>query len=216
MNRILIIDDNEEYSDTIKTNLEIFLSNINSKLEVITCLPLKEPSLYFNYFQEKEIAVLIIDEKLNEKAVDDDGPVGYKGSDLVSFIREKRKELPIFCISSYTDVEELKNKFSEYEEIFNRKDFLLDTDKYAPKIWRAAKNFFKENFVELNEFNILTREVSNGDTSPEKIERLNALQSMLEIPFNGFDDRTKWLNLYENQISKLEDLKNKIEEKLKG
>lgn len=215
MSKILIVDDNNDYSDTLKTNLEIYLSSIKSNLEVITCLPMKEPGLYFNYLKDNEISVLIIDEKLNEKAVGVNGPVDYKGSDLVTFIRQKNKELPIFCISSYPDVEELKNKYSEYEEIFSRKEFLLDTDKYAPKIWRAAKNFYNENLEKLDEFNTLTREVSSGDKDPEKIKQLSALQALLEIPFNGFDDRTKWLSVYEDQISKLEELKNKIEQRLK-
>ncbi|HRG18425.1 MAG TPA: hypothetical protein PLP39_05000 [Flavobacterium lutivivi] len=214
MSKILIVDDNSDHSETIKHNLEIFLDEINSKLEVMTILPMKEPSNYFNFFQENEISVLIIDEKLNEKAIDESGPVDYKGSDLVSFLREKLKELPIFCISNYTDVEELKKKYKYYEDIINRKDFIEDTDKFAPKIWRSAQNFFNENLTELNEFNVLAREVSSGDKDPKKMERLNALQSMLEIPFNGFDDRTKWLNEYENQISKLEELKTKIEDKL--
>lgn len=216
MSKILIVDDNIEHSETLQNNLEIYLDGIKSELEVITILPFKDPSEYFNFFQVNEISVLIIDEKLNEQAVDDSGPVDYKGSDLVSFLREKLKELPIFCISNFTNVEDLKKKYSHYDDIINRLEFIEDTDKFAPKIWRSAQNYFNENQSELNEFNKLAQEISSGDTSPEKIERLNALQTMLEIPFNGFDDRTKWLNQYENQISKLEELNNKIKEHLKG
>lgn len=214
MATIAIIDDNPAQSSTILNNIEIAIDEFKSDLNVITALPFKDPKDYFTFIDKNQICVLILDEKLNDQPVDKDGPINYKGSDLVSYLRKALKEFPIFSITNFDSIDDLKEKYSEFEEIIKRSDFIENTNKYFPKIWRAAKNYLKENVDEFSEFNELTQAISGGNKDPELIKKLQALQVKLELPYSGFEDRNTWLNEYEKQIASLEELNNIIKSKL--
>ena len=214
MAKIAIIDDDTDQSGTVRENLELALAEIGSDLEVITSIPFADPNDYFNFIEENEVCVLILDEKLNDKSNDGKAPVNYLGSQLVSVLRSKLIEFPIFAITNYIDEADLKEKYSEYEDVIARKEFLLETEKYFPKIWRAAKNYLNENEDELSQFNELTKAISGGNNDPELIKKLQALQVKLELPFSGFDDRNAWLNEYESQINSLEKPNSIIKSKL--
>lgn len=215
MAKIAIIDDNIDNSDTVKANIELALAEITSSLEVITSLPFRNPEDYFNYIQDNEICVLILDEKLNDLPIDENGPIDYKGSYLVTILRQKLKDLPIFALTNYASSEELSEKYSLYEDIINKGEFYKDSEKFIPKIWRAAKNYLKENIDGFSQFNELTKEISGGNNDPELIKKLQALQVKLELPYSGFEDRNTWLNEYEKQINSLEELNELFKAKLK-
>jgi len=214
MAKIAIVDDNKDQSGTVKTNIEIALAEIGSDLEVITSVPFKDPNSYFDFIEQNEICVLILDEMLNDQSNDENGPVDYKGSDLITTLRTKLPDFPIFALTVIPTDGDLKEKYSLYEDIISRKEFYDDANKYVPKFWRAAKNYLKENIDELSEFNQLTTDISGGNTDPELIKKLQALQVKLEMPFSGFDDRNSWLKEYESQINSLEKLNETIKSKL--
>lgn len=216
MATIAIIDDNPEQSGTILNNLDIAIGEFNSDITAITSLPFKDPNEYFNFIEKNDICVLILDEKLNDQPIDEDGPINYKGSQLVTFLREKLKDFPIYSVTNFVDADELKDKESEFEEVIQRGDFIEHTNRYFPRIARAAKNYLKENLDELSEFNTLTIEISGGNKDPELIKKLQALQVKLDIPLSGFDDRNAWLNEYENQLNSLENLNAIIKSKLES
>jgi len=214
MARIAIIDDNTDQSDTVQHNIEIGLEQIGSSLEVITSVPFREVEGYFEFITKNDVCVLILDEKLNDQANDDKGPVEYKGSELVSALRKKLKDFPIFALTVIPTDEDLKSKYDQYEDIISRAEFYDDANKFVPKLWRAAKNYLKENTDAYSEFNEIAKEVSGGNTDPELIKKLQALQTKLELPFSGFDDRSEWLNKYKQQIKSLEELNKLIKSKL--
>lgn len=214
MAKIAIIDDNREQSGTVLNNIEIALAEMGSDLEVITSVPFKDPNDYFNFIEQNEVCVLILDELLNDQSNDKSGPVSYKGSDLVTVLRTKLPEFPIFALTVIPTNDDLKYKYSQYEDIISRKEFYDDSNKFVPKFWRAAKNYLKENVDELSEFNELTTQISGGNKDPELIKKLQALQIKLELPFSGFNDRNVWLNEYEKQIESLEKLNEIIKSKL--
>ncbi len=214
MATIAIIDDNKDQSGTVRTNIEIALSELKSDLKVLASVPFTDPNDYFDFIEQNEICVLILDEMLNDQANDGNAPVDYKGSDLVTAIRTKLPDFPIFALTVIPTDGDLKEKYSQYEDIISRKEFYDDSNKYVPKFWRAAKNYLKENIDELSDFNVLTMEISGGNKDPELIKKLQALQVKLELPFSGFDDRNAWLNEYESQINSLEKLNKIIKSKL--
>lgn len=214
MATVAIIDDNPEQSETILRNLEIAISEFNSELKAITSLPFKDPNEYFNFIDKYDVCVLILDEKLNDQPIDEYGPIDYKGSQLVTFLREKLKDFPIYSVTNFVAADELKEKESEFEEVIHRGDFIEQTNKYFPRILRASKNYLKENLDELSEFNDLTIAISGGNKNPELIKKLQALQVKLELPFSGFNERNIWLNEYENQINLLEKLNEIIKSKM--
>ncbi len=213
MAKIAIIDDNKDQSGTVLNNIEIALEEMGSKLEVIASVPFADPDRYFNFIEQNDVCVLILDELLNDQANGENGPVEYKGSDLVTVLRNKLPDFPIFALTVIPTDSDLKKKYSQYEDIISRKEFYEDANKYVPRFWRAAKNYLKENVDELSEFNKLTTQISGGNSSPDLIKKLQALQVKLELPFSGFDDRNTWLTQYESQINSLEKLNEIIKSK---
>jgi len=214
MATIAIIDDNKDQSETVQTNIEIGLDEIGSDLKVITSLPFKNPNDYFAFLEKYEVSVLILDEMLNDQAIDESGPVDYKGSELVSLLRSKLPDFPIFALTVIPSESDLKEKYSLYEDIISRKEFYDDSNKYVPKFWRAAKNYLKENIDEFSEFNDLTKIVAAGNSDPELLKKLQALQIKLELPLTDFDDRNSWLNVYEKHVQDLNDLNELINSKI--
>ncbi len=206
MATIAIVDDNLDNSNTVRKNLQIALSHIGSDLGVITTLPFKDPEDYFNYLQVNEVVVLILDEKLDDQAVDSSGPVSYKGSDLISILRAKLKELPVFVITVIPSERELDDKSQEFEQIIKRQDFYDFTDKYASRIWRSANNYLHEREQELSQFALLSARFASGLADDNDLVSLRALQSKLEIPFSGFAERNKWLDEYQKQLARLNEI----------
>lgn len=215
MAAIAIIDDNPDQSETAKTNLELELEKIPSNLKVITSFPFHDRNEYFNFIEANDVCVLILDEQLNDQSFDDSGPVDYKGSELVASLRERLKELPIFALTVRPEVQELKVAYPLYEDIMKRTDFIEKSHEFVPKIWRAAKNYLKENTEAFSRFNEVTKKISEGDNSQDLIKEMQALQAQLDIRFSGFEDRSKWLEEYDKKIIELGEFNELLKSKMK-
>ncbi len=184
-------------------------------MSVITQSPFREINQYISFVQNRDVCLFILDERLNDQSNDDDGPVDYKGNDLVSFLRTRLKNFPIFAVTNFSEDEELLEKMNQFEYIVNRNLFIKEGDNYVPIIIRAAQKYLDLNVAELSEFDKLTKKIAGGDSDPKLMDKLRALQVYLELPYVGFDERQKWLSEYEKQIQELEILKNILKEKLK-
>jgi hypothetical protein len=187
---------------------------MNSTVEVITTLPFKEINNYFSFIEVNAVCVIILDEKLNDQAVDEEGAVSYKGSDLVTALRVQLKNMPIFALTVIPEEHNLLEKFSEYEQIISRDEFYNSPDKYVPIFLRAAKNYLRDNQSDLSVFNDLTKNIAGGNEDDETLQKLKALQVKMELPFSGFEDRNAWLDEYEKQITTLQEINELIKNKL--
>ncbi len=212
--QFLIVDDNHEQAETVQTNIEIELAKTKLPFHVNIIFPYENTEEYFAYFSANDVCVLIIDEKLNAKPNKEGVSVDYMGHDLVSVIRGRHKDLPIYTITGYSTDAEVLNKFSEYEYIIGRKEFYAHADKYVPLMVRAATKFVDRFSSALGELTQIAQEIAAGESSPEKLERLQALQLSVELPIIGYDDRKKWLEEYESHIAELEELREELARKL--
>ena len=213
MEKIAIVDDNSEQRETNKIRLKLFLKELNSTLEVIDVFPFKEYSDYFGFINSEDIIALVIDEKLYNDSQFDKVPVGYNGSDLVVFIRERYKYIPIFTLTNFPDDNILQEKINEYDYIFSKKDFTI---KQVSIIQRSCHRYLDENQKELSLYGDFSQNLALGKGEFDDYEKLNALQTKLQIPFNSdIKIRKEWLDEYEKQILALEELKNKLENNLK-
>ncbi len=211
MGKIAIVDDSNDQRDTYSKRLSLFLKRKGSTLEVIDTYPFSDINSYNDWISSEDIIALILDEKLHIESQEGSIPVDYSGSNLVLKIRERFKDIPIFTLTSYPHDPELLEVFNQYEYILSKEDF---SEKYVDIILRASQRYFIENQKQLSLFNELTKEISGGNKDPELIKELQALQTKLELPFSGFDDRNAWLNEYESQITSLEMLNDIIRTKL--
>ena len=212
MAKIAIVDDNKEQRETNTIRLKLFLKQLYSNLEVIDVFPFEKYSDYYGFIDAEDVITLIIDEKLYNDSQADKAPVDYNGSDLVTFIRERYKYIPIFILTNVPDDQNLLEKINEYEYIFSKKEFTI---KQVEIVQRACQRYFEENQKELAIFNDLTKKIASGNAETGDNEKLLALQLKLHIPLStDLRDREEWLTEYENQISALEELKSKLEKKL--
>ena len=215
MAAIAIVDDNVDQSESLKVALKQYLENFKNPLDVITLFPFKDINQYFDFIEQNKVCVLILDERLNNHSSNSDGPVDYKGNQLVTVIRERLKDFPIFSITTYPEDDDLISKTGEFEYILPRYKFVEEGNNYVPIIIRAAQRYLESNLNELNEFSELTKLIAGGENDPIKIARLQALQFKLELPFSGFDDRKNWLDKYESHISELEKIKEELQKKIR-
>lgn len=214
MKVFLIIDDNKEQAETVQTNIQIVLDSHNTEYAINTLFPFEKIEDYFAYIEENEVCVLILDEKLNNQPNADGKTVDYLGHNLVTILRSRIKDLPIYTITNYANDSDLQHVFSEYEQIISRKDFYESPEKYVPIMVRAASKFVDRSSELLSELTQLSQEIASGDKSTEKIARLKALQTSLELPLISFDDRQSWLDEYEKQLTDLKSVKDELEKRL--
>lgn len=214
MAKIAIVDDNQDQRGTYAIRLRQFLKELNSDIQVIDIFPFEKPSDYYGFIDAEKIAAIIVDEKLHNDSQPDKPPVGYNGSDLVMYIRERYKYIPFFTLTNFPEDQVLQEKVNEYDYIFSKKDFTI---KQVEIIQRACQRYLAENLKELSMYNDLTRKIASGDkVDKEDIEKLKALQEKLQIPVStDLTDREEWLKEYEKQIASLEEIKSKLEKKLK-
>ncbi len=218
MSIIAIIDDNKDQSTTLKRTLNIYLKRQSTNLTVIDQTPFKNVEDYFPFFAANDVSAIILDERLNDVAVDGE-PVDYKGNQLVEILRERLKDFPIYMITAHAGDAELREKENQFEMVINRLDITSNQTmaaNFVSRLARSAQRYIDANKDELKEFTELSLKAANGEASPENVERLKALQTVLELPISNFDDRKIWLDRYENELKYLEELKNKIQNKLKA
>jgi CheY-like chemotaxis protein len=219
MPQIAIIDDNMDQSGTLKKTLDHYLRKFGSNLTVITQFPFQDIEEYFEFIDQNQVCVLILDERLNDQSGPNTGPVNYKGNQLVTELRERLKDFPIFMVTTYAPDDDLLAKFNQFEYILTRQEITEDEEggqKYVPIIARSGHRYLDSNNKELSEFNELTKLVAAGNKEPEIVSRLKALQVKLELPTTGFNDRKVWLDEYQSHIENLEALKNELWKKLQG
>lgn len=217
MSKIAIIDDNKSQRDTLKSILVSHLDNLESSLEVIDTFPFPDELIqkYNEWIEQNEIVCLIFDEQMHNESEDDSGPVGYRGNQLVMEIRKIFKDIPIYVITSHKNDEDLQAKFSEFEDIIGREEFILDGEKYVRRFIRASQGFLEENISELSQLKELSELVASGKNSKEDLEKLKALQLKLNITLDSsLGERKDWLDEYESKIQFLEKLRKKIEKKI--
>lgn len=215
---IAIIDDNAEQGETLMKIMNNYVKKYTDGISVVAQYPFKDIEKYMSFITENDICALILDEKLNDQQTPEGTTVEYQGHQLVSILRARLKNFPIFMVSNYIEAEELQEKESEFEYMLTRTELTESDDgkKIVPIILRAAQRYLDANTKELSEFDVLTREIASGSNDPKQMERLRALQLKLELSSVGFDDRKAWLDQYSKHIQDLEAIKSELEKRING
>jgi len=217
MNNIGIIDDQKDQRETLQLALEAHLENKESTLGVLDIFPFvtEDFTEYFNWIQDNNIVCLIFDERMHNDSEDNKGPVGYRGNELVLIIRNKFKDIPIYVITSHKGDEDLQARFSDFEDIIARQEFIDEGEKYVDRFIRASQRYLEENYNELDEFQQLSAKAASGNNTNEDLIRLRALQIKLNLPLDSnLGERKDWLDEYEQRIKSLEALQVEIESKI--
>lgn len=206
-----IIDDREDLRITLKRKIDLSLRVLSLSWSTLDTFPFNDLSDYINWIRENDIAVLILDERLQESTLNGIN-VNYNGSQLIEFLRNSLQEFPVFAITSHTQDVDLQSRFPLFDEILNRQNFLLHANDYTIRFTRAGQRFLEVYNDQLVNLSNLSRKVAIGDATIEDKNKLKALQEYLNMPYASFafTDRESWLRNYDKKLEELSDISSQI------
>jgi CheY-like chemotaxis protein len=185
---VLIVDDDKDVRATLRELIELELPD-GSDIKIEAEPPLPEVNDYSSYVLEHEIAVLILDERLNERPLPSTGKhVGYLGHDVIAGIRSSLPDFPVFVVTTYAGDDALNSQSAEFEAIVDRDEFRNKSAEYTKRILRAGSRFHESMQQQLALISELSLKALNEPLSEEDKKRLNATRQLLGFPFAMADD----------------------------
>lgn len=216
MTSIGVIDDNDTDRNSVVEYLNLTIDN--EAWEVVQSRPFSDINETLAWIGQNKVCAIIIDERLDER-IHDGEAVGYRGNDLVEFIRNRFKTFPIFVITTYSGDEAIQEKFGEVEDIIQRVEFSKKFSDYTPRILRSAQKFLDVFQEELSLLASYARKVATGeDVSEEEIEKVRAIQAKLDSAYS-IDQAvalSNWLEMADQTLQNIELITQEIEARLPG
>lgn len=215
MPKVGIIDDRNDFRETLLRSID---NELEEDWQSVAIAPLPDMEDYPVWIAEHDVAVILLDERLNEQIEATGKDVDYKGHDLVEFIRRHIPTFPVFVITSYKDDEELRKKFSDVEDIIDRQEFLKRAGEYAPRFFRSGQKFLQVFRAELSELAEKANKIATGKATQEDFEKANAIRTRigLAFPSEALGDRSEWLKKIEGKLEQFKQLSAEITEFLES
>lgn len=150
--------------------------------------PLPTVEEYPSMLTEHDVAVLILDEKLNEQPAADTGAsVQYSGHELVEYLRPFFPELPIFIVTGAKVEAALLDAASQVEGIINRREFGEEPKTHTARMIRSGQRFSEALKKDLSTLAELSQKVALGEATPENVIQLNGIREKLSIAIPSQD-----------------------------
>jgi len=194
MPTIAVVDDKR---DNRKTRIRLIEGSIPEGWEVLGESPLPSVEQYPAWIMENEVAVLVLDERL-------DG-FNYTGTGLAKYLRKHLPDFPIYLVTSYKGPENTEDRVI-FERSFNRSDFDPKVELYVPRMVRAGRRFINEFEGDLSRLSKAAAKIAEGKGTNEDKKAAAAIQTGLNIAFQvgEFSDRADWINRFESAVQELE------------
>lgn len=185
---ILIVDDRAQQRQQVVELTKLSIPKDFSEWTAEGIEPLKSKSDYQAHITEHDIAVLVLDEKLQEQVSErTNAAVDYDGHELVKFLRPLFPELPIFVVTAFDQEQELQNAASDVEGIIPRKQFYKEPKTHTARMIRSGQRFSTSMQEDLIKLADLSKKVAIGEGSEEEIKELNGIREKLSLSFSGTD-----------------------------
>lgn len=212
MKTIAVIDDRDSQRKSLVIAINNSLEKLYPEWSIIDIKPFNELALYRTWILENEISVLIIDERLNEEKGTDGKFAGYLGHQLVKYLREYFKNLPVFMITNYPPEEDLEDTMKDFNLIIQREEFINDSDKFTNLFVVSGRSFYHEYSNQLERLSLLAEKIANGTATDRELVEINGLRTNLSLPHFSDDivDREHYLKEFEDVITKMKELQNEI------
>ena len=210
MPAIAVVDDRDDIRATVVRNIEMSIGN---GWEVVSTPPLPCLDDYLAKITEDCIAVLVVDERLNEEGVG----VDYTGHDLAKFLRRYFPDFPIFMVTAFENDEELEEHGVVLDNVLSRKQFVDDADTWVPRFRRAGQRFFDVYGGHLADLSALAEKSAIGEITPAEEARLRELQATLNVGFlPRVGGRQEAIDALEELLVRAETVRERVEEELAG
>lgn len=214
MLNIAIIDDRAKLRETIH---RLINATVPEGWQCQSYPPLNDLNEYKTFINDEEISVLILDELLHEQAEDSDSHVKYNGHDVANYLRKFNSEFPIHIITSYKDNEALNDSGESFDSIYDRNEFIKNSEKIVPRLVRSAMRYIETNDKKLSEMTRLAQKKATDNLNQDEDNRLLALQEELNIKIstNTDSDIVGIVSNIESNLSTLDNLIDNINIQLK-
>lgn len=214
MPTIAIVDDETRYRNSDVNGLT---RKLPKGWSAIGTAPLERLTDYPSWIAANDVAVLIVDEELGNRAATPTGHVRYKGHDLVQSLRARNKTLPIYFLTNYANQNPVKAQIPAVEGVFDKKLFRRDRDAYVKRLIRRGKDYFNSVKDQLADLHMLSLKIAQGDATAKEKRDAKAIQTSLELPLltESFNTRSEWLSDYQEKVKEFEELKKEVQKYLK-
>jgi hypothetical protein len=219
MPQIGIVDDREEQRKEIIIGIDLS-DKLPVEWHLSSIPPLQKINEYPSWIVEHDIAVLIVDEKLNENSIAGGYHVSYYGHDLINYLRELNgifTDFPIFVITAYDTSPELKQEESNTEFIIKRRGWTREAGIWVPRIVRAGQRYFETHTNQLEKLGRISQKLALGEASEDEIKELDAIRVSFELPLSPFDEiktRSEWIKKFEGAMDDFQKLQIEVEEEV--
>lgn len=214
-----IIDDRKDIRDTLVRRIKNNIEKLVEAWEVIGISPFIKMSDYVNWIDSEDIAVIILDQRLTETADSGKEHVSYNGHQLVSYLRQTYKEIPIYMITTFKedDKREIESKFKEFDDILSRDEFNKKASEYVSRFIRSGQKYIETQKERLSLLSTISEKIAKGEATEDEVKQAKAIQKELEIPviIESLTERKDWLTNIDDKVKELEKLNKEIEEIIK-
>lgn len=212
MPTILLVDDRATLRRTTSLTLTAGLEQLGGDWNCRVTDPLPNVKDYLALIQDPEaaVAVIILDELLNERAPGGTKHVSYTGSDVAMHIRAHKPDYPIYLITSY--LKQVKADKGIFEEVLDRELFRKEYMTHLKRMTRAGAKFHESRSDELNEMVALSKKVASKKITKDESKRLTAIRETLSIayPIEDMASRAKIISDLRQSVDKLKEVTEKI------
>lgn len=177
MPNILLIEDRADYRAGVSKLLRMGLED-RGDWQVLDSFPFPDLADYPSFIAENDVAAILADEKLQENSDPTTGiAVEYTGHQLAEYLRSVNSELPVFIVTSYTDLE--GEDAALVDQVIKRADLAKNMNIYLPRLTRSALKFSHVRQSELSELETLSGKAADEELTHQERQRLNALRQLL-------------------------------------
>ena len=186
---IAVVDDGDDMRKTVvrMVKQQLNMQKKNDTWEVIDTEPLPRIEDYDSWINENEVSVLILDERLHEKAED---AVDYAGHEVARHLRERFPDLPQFIITSIDNPDDLDANGGDLEAVLSRTTFNKAAATYVQRMLRIGQSFYDENEGKLSRLAQLSEKLVLEHLSEDEDAELRALRQsfILNAAPTGLDE----------------------------
>lgn len=210
MLRMAVLDDNDDKRNTVIRGLNIELKGHN--WECVECPLALDIVSYTSWICRENIAVLLVDQLLNEQPLKHGNHVDYKGHEVVAEIRKSIPNFPIVIITRAVEDPDLQPHLGEADYVIGRSDLLKDPEKHVPRLVRCGQKYIEAHAKELAELTRLSTKIASGNCEKGDYEQLAALQQKMALAFASTTASDRLLDDLQVNVEKLETLAQKLKQ----
>ena len=212
MPKIAIVDDREDLRKTLERTIQLYFKKEKSNWLAIGVSPFIDKDEYRNWIKENDVAVLILDERLQE-AHNNGISVNYNGSNLIEHLRKTLPDFPVYAITGYETDTDLQKRFPLFDEILSRDRFYKKSNEYIERFMRSGQRFLDTFNKQLFRISELSNLIAMGKATEHNVKELTSIQEYLNIPYTSYSyvNRESWLKDYSENLNNLKEISNEIQ-----